>query len=687
MSTLQARLPLVLFFVAFSILAHPLVPNPTVAAAPHSPIDGPFLGSLVIPVSRDGTLSVPRVAPPPPLPFSLPFRRSLPPRFASPALPLDPVHQTRLAATNMPAPLAGFDGLSLTPIPAWPPDPNGDVGPHHYVQAVNVAIVIYGKTGALLKSMPFDGFFQGTGTPCDNSNRGDPIVLYDQLADRWLVSDFAFWSANGPFYECIAVSKTSDPVSGGWWLYAILADNVYLHDYPKLGLWPDGYYLSANMFDLSTNQQVSARAWSLNRQAMLNGAPFNPVFFNLPCGTICYSTLLPANLRGTPPPAGSPNFFASIDAPNLFHLWKFHVDWVNPTQSTLTGPTDLTVANFIMPCNAAVNLNCVPQLNSPERVDGLGDRLMMQLQYRNIGGTESLWANHTIVNSSAVDVPTGVRWYEIRDPNGSPLVYQQSTFQPDSNYRWMGSLAVDRQGNMAVGYSVSSARMYPAIRYAGRRASDPLNTLALGETSLIDGTGSQNGGFARWGDYSAMTIDPVDDCTFWYTNEYYAVTGNMWRTRIGSFTFPGCSTPPPSPSPLPGAPSLPTATPKPPRCEDYYEPDDASWLAHSITAPELHNFSTPTDEDWVKFTALANWVYHIKAASPSNFPTEPRLELYLNGNLVASNDHYFGNVAEIWWWNNVGDATAYVRVTEMRGRSECGNSQYTLSVEGFKEKP
>jgi hypothetical protein len=229
--------------------------------------------------------------------------------------------------------------------------------------------------------------------------------------------------------------------------------------------------------------------------------------------------------------------------------------------------------------------------------------------------------------------------------------------------------------------------MYPAIRYAGRRASDPLNTLTLGETSLIDGTGSQNGGFARWGDYSAMTIDPVDDCTFWYTNEYYAVTGNMWRTRIGSFTFPGCSIPPPSPSPLPGAPSLPTATPKPPRCEDYYEPDDAPWLAHSITAPELHNFSAPGDEDWVKFMALANWVYHIKAASPSNFPTEPHLELYVNGNLVASNDHYFGNVAEIWWWNNLGDATAYVRVTEMQGRSECGNSQYTLSVEGFREKP
>jgi hypothetical protein len=687
MSTLQARLLLVLVLVLCSILVFPIGPNPAAMAAPRVGIEGPFLGPLITPISRDGALVVAQVALPPPLPFSLPLRRSLPPHAISPALQGDPVRQTRLAAANMPAPLVSFDGLGLTSIPAWPPDPNGDVGPHHYVQAVNVAVGIYSKTGTLLKSIPFTGLFQGTGTLCDNSNQGDPIVVYDQLADRWLISDFAFSSANGPFFECIAVSKTGDPVAGGWWLYPVLADNVYLNDYPKLGLWPDGYYLSANMFDLSTNQQVSARLWSLDRKAMLNGMPLKPVFFNLPCGTICYSSLLPANLRGALPPAGSPELFASIDSPNLFHLWKFHVDWVDPTKSTLTGPTDLTVANFSMPCNAAANLSCVPQLNTTEMVDGLGDRLMMQLQYRNIGGTESLWVNHTVATSSMLNVPTGVRWYEIRDPNGSPVIYQQGTFQPDSNYRWMGSLAVDRLGNMAVGYSVSSALLYPAIRYAGRMAGDPLNTLTLGETSLINGTGSQSGGFSRWGDYSAMTIDPVDDCTFWYTNEYYAVTGNMWRTRIGSFTFPGCSASPPLPSPPPSAPPAPAATPKPPRCEDYYEPDDAPWLAHTITAPELHNFSTLNDQDWVKFTASSNWVYHIKAASPSNFPTEPRLELYVNGNLVASNDHYFGNIAEIWWWNNIGDATAYVRVTEMRGRAECGNSQYTLSVEGSKEKP
>jgi len=194
-----------------------------------------------------------------------------------------------------------------------------------------------------------------------------------------------------------------------------------------------------------------------------------------------------------------------------------------------------------MPCDAANILTCVPQQGG-EAVDALGDRLMMQLQYRNIGGVESLWANHTVADSRAVGHPTGIRWYEIRNPNGTPSVYQWSTFQPDTNYRWMGSLAVDRQGNMALGYSVSSASMYPAIRYTGRLSTDSLGQLPQGEITLIAGTGSQSGGHNRWGDYIAMTVDPVDDCTFWYTNQYYATTGNNWQTRIGSFKFSSCIT-------------------------------------------------------------------------------------------------------------------------------------------------
>ncbi|MBI4787608.1 MAG: hypothetical protein HY782_11240 [Chloroflexi bacterium] len=683
MSTSKShRFPLLVLFlavVAFILLAPVRIP-PATAQGPQ--VQGPFVGPPIIPVSsvRAG-LGRAQARPPEQLDLLPPQRRA---QAFAPALSLtDPVRQSRKAITLMPAPIQNFEGLSRIAWGAgWPPDPNGDVGPNHYVQAVNISLGIFSKTGSLLYANTFNGLFDGTGTPCDTTNRGDPIVLYDQLANRWIVTDFAFASSAGPFYQCIAVSKTGDPVSGGWWFYAMVADSQLLNDYPKLGLWPDAYYMSANMFRLSTNSLVSTRVWALDRNAMLNGLPLTPVSFDLPCGATCYPSLLPSNLRGALPPSGSPNFFASIDSPNILHLWKFHVDWTSPGNSTFTGPTNLTVANFAMPCNAAAIFACVPQPGvSPfDWVDGLGDRLMMQLQYRNIAGTESLWANHTVATSTAVGVPTGIRWYEIRDPNGSPSIYQQGTFQPDANYRWMGSLAVDRVGNMALGYSVSSTSLYPSIRYTGRLASDPLGILGQGETSLVEGTGSQVGHSSRWGDYSAMTVDPVDDCTFWYTNEYYATTGGNWQTRIGSFVFPSCL-PPPAP------PATVAPTPRPQRCDDAYEPDDSADLAHTITTPQWHNFCVPTDQDWVKFKARAGWVYHIKADTPTNFPTEPRIELYVNGNLIAANDHYFGNIAEIWWWNNIGDVTGYVRVTELKGRAEGGNSQYTLSLEEFKDKP
>ncbi len=282
---------------------------------------------------------------------------------------------------------------------------------------------------------------------------------------------------------------------------------------------------------------------------MKNGLALRHPYFDI---VSTYFNLLPGNLRGsTLPPAAEPEFFGSIDQPSTFHIWKFHVDWTTPANSTFTGPTDLTVANFAMPCNAAAIQACVPQLGvtSGNYLDGLGDRLMMQLQYRNFSGTESLWANHSVAANANQGTPTGVRWYEIRDPNGSPFVYQQGTYQPDSNYRWMGSLAVDKYDDMALGYSVSSTAMNPAIRYTGRWQSDPLNTLPFGEGALIQGAGSQLGNGNRWGDYSAMTIDPTDDCTFWYTNMYYSTNGGAWRTRIGSFQiYPWCATGPPPPN-------------------------------------------------------------------------------------------------------------------------------------------
>ena len=453
----------------------------------------------------------------------------------------DPVAQKSLGTGEMPAPLSSFAGLDHQNWGAgWPPDTNGDVGPVYYIQTVNTSIGIYTKTtGARVAAFTFDTFFDGTGTPCDANNQGDPIVLYDPQADRWIITDFA-WSnlMSGPYYECIAVSQTNNPVTGGWYMYGFMANANYLDDYPKLGVWPDAYYMSVNLFDC-TNSTCSTATWqgvqvyAFKRAALLAGQALTSVSFNLSAASN-YGALLPSNLRGAQPPAGSPNYFISADenwsgSNDVLHLWKFHVDWNTPGNSTFTGPTDLVAASFVMPTGS------VPQL-SGESLDTLGDRLMMQLQYRNLGGTESLWVNHTVSTGGV----TGIRWYELRAPNTTPIIYQQGTYQPDTTYRWMGSIAVDAQGNAAIGYSASSSSMYPAIRYAGRLAGDPLGQLTQGEATLIAGTGSQSGGYNRWGDYSALTVDPVDDCTFWYTTEYYITTGSNWQTRIGSFKFPGC---------------------------------------------------------------------------------------------------------------------------------------------------
>jgi hypothetical protein len=221
-------------------------------------------------------------------------------------------------------------------------------------------------------------------------------------------------------------------------------------------------------------------------------------------------------------------------ANNALDLWQFHVDWTVPGNSTFTGPTIIPVAHFNKACLGGV---CVPQLNSTQLLDSLGDRVMYRLSYRNFGSYESLLVTHSVNTTSSV----GVRWYEIRNPEGTPpTLYQQGTYTPDSKFRWMPSIAQDKVGNIAVGYSVSSNSMHPAIRYAGRLPSDPLGTMES-ENSILEGAGALLPGNGRWGDYSAMTVDPLDDCTFWYTNEYYSVSSlKNWRTRIASFKFPSC---------------------------------------------------------------------------------------------------------------------------------------------------
>lgn len=444
---------------------------------------------------------------------------------------IDPVAQNGRIRSSMPTPGITFAGLDLQNYGGgWPPDTHGAVGPSHYIQAVNTSMAIYDKaTGARLVALTMNNFFPA-GNACDTNNQGDPVVLYDHVSGRYIVTDFNWASTNGPFYECIAVSKTTDPVNGGWWSYALQVGSTDMGDYPKLGIWHDGIYMGANMFRRARTY-AGAKVWALNRSDLISGAPLRTISFNI--GT-SYFSIFPSNagIASAMPAAGTPNyFFSNYGVSTSVRMWKFTANWTTPAASTFTGPTTISTASYTKPSAR------VPQKSSTETLDTLGDRVMSNPEFVNIGGTPAVWVNFT-VSSGGV---TGVRWMEIRNPNTATSVYQQGTFQPDTTYRWMPSLAVDKQGNLAIGYSASSSAMFPAIRYAGRLATDSLGLLAQGEGTLFAGTGSQNGGYNRWGDYATMTVDPNDGCTFWFSTEYYATTGNNWQTRVGSFKYPGCN--------------------------------------------------------------------------------------------------------------------------------------------------
>jgi len=451
---------------------------------------------------------------------------------------VDPVVQTSTTTAGNAQSLGQWEGLGEGypgyGVTAVPPDPNMAVGPSHIVQWVNNAFVVFDKFGTPLTAPVDDGTFWGDSTCNQLGGFSDPIVQYDRATDRWLVGEVAiplFPGLIGQFAQCFAVSTTSDP-TGSYFMWAY-GFGTTVPDYPKIGVWPDGYYVTWNIFEnASTFTGPEACAW--DRVGMTNGVAA-PAFvcFKL---TSAFASLLPSDLDGaTAPPAGSPNFLMSLDPESSrLNLWKFHVDFATPGNSTLIGPTVVPgVAPFTAPC--LTTQDCIPQPATITSLDALGDRLMYRLVYRNFGDHESLVANHTVVAGTS----TGVRWYEIRHANADPGIYQQGTFAPDTDYRWMGSIAIDQSGNIGVGYTVSSSATFPSVRYTGWEVGNPLGTLQA-ETSLAVGGGSQTG-YNRWGDYSAMRIDPSDDCTFWYTQEYQATTqAANWNTRIGSFRFPSC---------------------------------------------------------------------------------------------------------------------------------------------------
>ena len=454
---------------------------------------------------------------------SIPLPPGFTPLFDDPVRLQNPLAFSPQLALN-------FEGLGDGQYNFWveyvPPDTNGAVGLTQYVQWVNTYFAVFDKrTGALVAGpAPGNSLWTGFGGGCDNNNDGDPIVLFDKLANRWVMGQFSV--STNPYLQCIAVSLSAD-ATGSWYRYSF--QYTYFDDYPKMGVWPDAYYETFNMFD--DDDFVGSDACAYDRVAMLNGQPATQICFQQ---GPTVGGLLPADVDGTTaPPSGSPNYMMTYGA-NALELYKFHVDFNTPSNSTFTGPTAIPVAAFTPLCNGG--RDCVPQLGAEQQLDSLADRLMYRLAYRNFGHHESLVVNHSV----AVNGSSGIRWYEIQAPGGTPVVAQQGTYAPDSNYRWMGSVAMDHIGDLAVGYSVSSAGMYPSIAFAGRMPSDPAGTLEA-ETTIFSGSGSQTN-INRWGDYSAMTVDPVDDCTFWYTQQYQPANGAFnWHTRITNFKFPGCS--------------------------------------------------------------------------------------------------------------------------------------------------
>jgi hypothetical protein len=541
-------------------VAASVVPAGLQAPTTFKPVVSTSVANGISRPARDLAVVLPRV----PTTWEGDAPRPIHPPHAPPTLPVhDPVQQTVAASLAMPAPIGSFDGIDQAGGcgNCIPPDPNGDVGPNHYVEMVNSSFAVYSKTGTLLAGPTnINSLFQGlsANAPCRLYNDGDPVVVYDQIADRWVLSQFAVNGGSGPYDECFAISTTPNP-AGTYFVYDFHLSDTVFHDYPKLGVWPDAYYMTTNQFGGAGQTFSGAGAFAFERDKMLLGQTARMVFFDEGLVNSSFGGMLPSDLDGTGPPTGSPNYFAEVDSPintpslgaDAMRIWKFHVDWSNTANSTfgLNGqPNSILPVAMWNPSQCVEGQGtCVPQLGSPYMLDVIGDRIMFRLAYRNFGDHESLVVNHSVL----ADARIGVRWYEVRSPGSSPTIFQQGTFAPtDALYRWMGSIAMDHVGNIAVGYSTSSAADYPSIAYAGRLTTDPLGQLSQGEAQLFAGTGSENVGFyvppvGRWGDYSDLTVDPADDCTFWYVNEYFNDVipdpGAPWRTRIGSFKFPGCT--------------------------------------------------------------------------------------------------------------------------------------------------
>ena len=443
-------------------------------------------------------------------------------------------------------PLTNWPGMDYN---VFPPDTTGDVGPNHVVQAVNGSggstVRIWNKSGTVLATFAMESL--ASGTPC-NAGYCDPIVIYDSLADRWFISEFADTSA---VQLCLYVSTSPDP-TGTWYAYSF--DPAY-YDYPKYGVWPDAYYMGYNGGTTGTRQ-----VFAFDRARMLAGQPATYQMFTVPSlSNLSFQLLVPASLESpTAPPAGAPGLFmrprdTEVSGPtgyastDFMEMWAFHVDWTTPANSTLTELADVPIAEYDCSlCGTGSDWSCMPQPGTTQAIDPIREPLHQPLQYRNWGTYE------TLVGGFAEDVDgtdkAAVRWFELRRTGGAWSAYQEGVVGgADAHHRSVTSVAMDGTGSIALGYTRTSSTLYPSILYAGRRSWDPLNTMTYVDALAQAGDSSQST-YERWGDYSGIGVDPSDDCTFWYTTEY--MSGGSSATRVISFRFDADFQPDASPNTL-----------------------------------------------------------------------------------------------------------------------------------------
>ncbi len=439
----------------------------------------------------------------------------------------DPVRQSFNGESINDTTILNFMGIGMAGY--YPPDTDGDVGPDHYFQVVNVRFAIYDKNGVkligpLLNSTIFAGL-------PNNHNDGDAVVLYDENADRWLFSQFSLPNyPYGPFYENVAISQTSDP-TGSWYRYQFAFNDM--PDYPKVSVWGDGYYMTIRRFASGSGNWMGPAVVAMDRSKMLLGNPApTMITFNLPSSS---EGPLSADCDSDFPPDTTPCpvcYLVSGTSASI-KLNEFHADWVTPANSTFNLANSISISSF----STFGNGNYIHQQGTGQKLDAMsGKRIMFRMPFRKFSDHWSMLLSTTVKLSGNV---AGIRWMEVRWNTGSGWsLYQEGTYSPDDNHRWMGSIAMDSLGNIALGYSISSSTMYPSIRYTGRINGDALGVMTIAERGIINGGGSQTNSSGRWGDYSAMVADPVDISTFWYTQEYYTYTTSVnWKTRIASFSF------------------------------------------------------------------------------------------------------------------------------------------------------